>query len=76
MLKSSQPQGLFAWLVTANNTAEPRAIEVGPTTGNLTVVSAGISEGDRIVTDGQYKLQRGAPVSFSSPQAAATGGTK
>jgi hypothetical protein len=30
--------------------------------GDLTVITAGINEGDRVVTDGQYKLQVDAPV--------------
>jgi multidrug efflux system membrane fusion protein len=67
------PQGLFAWTVTANNTAEPRAIEVGATSNDLTVVTAGLREGDRIVTDGHYKLVRNAPVSFTAPQSAEAG---
>src|SRR4051794_26235204 len=45
-------QGLFAWIITANNTAEPRWIEVGPATGNLVIVTSGLNEGDRVVTDG------------------------
>jgi multidrug efflux system membrane fusion protein len=64
-------QGLFAWVVTDKNTAEPRPIEVGPISGNLTIVTAGVNEGERVVTDGQYKLQRGAPVSFGGAQTAA-----
>ncbi len=70
------PQGLFAWTVTANNTAEPRAIDVGATTGDLTVVAAGLREGDRVVTDGHYKLVRNAPVSFAAPQSAEAGRAK
>jgi hypothetical protein len=41
--------------------------------GNLTIVTAGVNEGERIVTDGQYKLARGAPVSFGGAQAAVAG---
>jgi len=67
------PRGLFAWIVAANNTAEPRAIEVGPTSGDLTVVTSGLREGDRVVTDGQYRLARNAPVSFTTPQSAEAG---
>lgn len=36
---------------------EPRQIEVGPSTDDLTIVNTGLTEGDRVVTDGQYKLQ-------------------
>jgi membrane fusion protein, multidrug efflux system len=67
------PQGLFTWIVTATNTAEPRPIEVGPTSGDLTVVLSGVREGERVVTDGQYKLQRNAPVSIAAPRAADAG---
>jgi membrane fusion protein, multidrug efflux system len=67
------PQGLFAWIVTANNTVEPRAIEVGPTTGDLTIIIAGLREGEHVVTDGQYKLQRGAAVTFTVPLSADAG---
>ena len=67
------PQGLFTWIVMDKNTAEPRAIEVGPNSGNLTIVTAGVSDGERVVTDGQYKLQRGATVSIATGQSAAAG---
>jgi membrane fusion protein, multidrug efflux system len=55
-------KGLFAWVVTDDNKAVPRPIELGPVSGDLTVITAGIAEGDRVVTDGQYKLQVDAPV--------------
>jgi multidrug efflux system membrane fusion protein len=67
------PQGLFAWVVTADDTAVVRPIQVGPTTGDLTIITSGISDGDRVVTDGQYKLQPNAPVTVSSPKSAAGG---
>ena len=56
------PQGLFAWIVTPKDTAEPRPIEVGPTTGDLTVITSGLSDGERVVTGGQFKLKRDARV--------------
>jgi membrane fusion protein, multidrug efflux system len=65
------PKGLFAWTVTADDTAVARQIQVGPTAGDLTIVTSGLNEGDRVVTEGQYKLQANAPVSVSSPPAAA-----
>ncbi len=58
------PRGFFAWVVSANNTVEPRQIEVGPSTGDFTVVKTGLTEGDRVVTDGQYKLQPKTEVTF------------
>jgi membrane fusion protein, multidrug efflux system len=67
------PNGLFLWTVTANNLAQPRPIEAGPTYRDLTVVAAGLNGGERIVTDGQYKLQKDAPVTVTSTQAAKSG---
>ena len=68
------PRGPFVWTVTAKNLAESRPIEVGPTYEGLTVVASGLSGGERIVTDGQYKLQRDAPVTVTSPPMAGAGG--
>jgi membrane fusion protein, multidrug efflux system len=64
------PQGLFTWVVTENDTAEPRPIEVGPSTKDLTVVTSGLREGERVVTGGQYKLKRGVPVTVTAPATA------
>jgi multidrug efflux system membrane fusion protein len=60
------PQGLFAWIVNTDNVAEPRRIELGPVSGDLTVINTGVAEGDRVVTDGQYKLQLNARVTVTS----------
>jgi membrane fusion protein, multidrug efflux system len=57
-------KGLFAWVVGDDDKAVPRNIELGPVSGDLTVITAGINDGDRVVTDGQYKLQVGAPVAI------------
>jgi multidrug efflux system membrane fusion protein len=67
------PQGLFTWIVTDGNVAQPRTIQVDATSGNLTIVTSGVAEGERVVTDGQYKLQSNAPVSITSTQVAASG---
>jgi multidrug efflux system membrane fusion protein len=65
------PQGLYAWIVTADNIAVVRQIQVGSTTGDLTIISSGLNEGDRVVTDGQYKLQPNVPVTVGTPPAPA-----
>jgi multidrug efflux system membrane fusion protein len=66
------PQGLFAWTVTTNDTALARPIQVGPTTDDLTIVTSGLEQGDRVVTDGQYKLQTNVPVTVSVPATTAS----
>lgn len=60
------PQGLFVWIVTPKDTAEPRQIKTGPTAGDLTVIISGLGDGERVVTDGQYKLKRNALVTVAS----------
>jgi len=59
------PQGVFTWVVMGNNTAEPRSIAIGPATGDLTIVTSGLAEGERVVVAGQYKLQSKVPVAPS-----------
>jgi multidrug efflux system membrane fusion protein len=62
----SGPKGLFIWVVAGNDTVEPQPIEIGPANGDLTIVAAGLGEGDRVVTAGQYKLQAKAAVVMAS----------
>jgi membrane fusion protein, multidrug efflux system len=69
------PQGLFVWTVTANNIAEPRPVVVGPVSGDLTIITSGLNDGERVVTDGQYKLQTNASVTVTSEKTA-TGGAE
>jgi multidrug efflux system membrane fusion protein len=64
------PQGLFAWVLTANNTAEPRPIEVAESTKDLVIVTSGLKEGERVVTGGQYKLRTSVPVTINLPPTA------
>ena len=68
------PNGLFTWVVKADNTVEPRPITTDAGTGDRTIVTSGIAAGERVVTDGQYKLQTGAAVTITPPHAAAQGG--
>jgi len=64
-------RGLFVWVVNAESIVEPHPIEVGPVSGDLTVIESGLAEGDRVVTDGQYKLQVNARVTIVAPKTAA-----
>ena len=68
------PNGLFIWTVTGKDVADPRPIETGSTYDNLTIVTSGLAGGERIVTDGQYKLQRNATVTYTSPPIAGSAG--
>ncbi|MGA2895478.1 MAG: efflux RND transporter periplasmic adaptor subunit [Xanthobacteraceae bacterium] len=68
------PNGLFTWVVKPDNTVEPRPIKVSLTTGDRTIITSGIDGGERVVTDGQYKLQTNSPVSITAPRSATVQG--
>ncbi len=67
------PQGLFAWVIDQKNAAHAQKIEIGPATDDVTIVESGLADGQRVVTDGQYKLQQGATVSITTPATAREG---
>ncbi len=70
------PQGLFAWIVSTNKTAEPRPLQVGPTTDDVTIVTAGLADGETVVAGGQYRLQPNAPVTIAPPASPTSRGAK
>jgi len=67
------PHGLFTWVVKQDNTVEPRPIQTGATNGNVTIVLSGVEDGERVVTDGQYKLDTNAPVTIAPARTATSG---
>jgi multidrug efflux system membrane fusion protein len=64
--------GPFAYVVKADNTVELRPIKPGPTIEALTVIEAGLQPGERVVRDGQSKLQPGARIAAEAPPTIAT----
>ncbi len=64
------PNGVFTWLVTEQGTVQMRPLKLGPTSGNDVIVETGLDAGDRVVTEGQYKLQQNIPVVDTTPQPA------
>lgn len=66
------PEGNFTFVVDANDTARVQAIHVLGIQDGLAIVDKGLQAGQRIVTDGQYKLKTGVKVTESSPQKAAS----
>jgi multidrug efflux system membrane fusion protein len=56
-------QGRFVFVVTKDNVAEMRPVDVGRTVGEETIILEGLSAGETIVTDGQLRLVPGSHVS-------------
>ena len=61
------PQGTFVYLVDNNSTAQVRPVQLALTQGNTAVIASGLQAGEKVVTDGQEKLQAGSRVSPQSP---------
>jgi membrane fusion protein, multidrug efflux system len=56
------PQGTYVWVIKPDNTAEQRSVEIKPINNEVTIVSSGVDVGERVVLNGQYRLQAGARV--------------
>ena len=61
------PDGTFAYVVDANNTVQMRQLQVALTQGSTAVVASGLQAGEKVVTDGQEKLQAGSRVAPQAP---------
>ncbi len=68
------PNGAYVYVLKADDTAERRAVEIAATQEGVAVVSKGLTAGERIVTEGQYRLTDGAKVKVGAPQQAQLGG--
>ena len=59
------PEGLYAWVVKPDNTADQRSIETTTVNPDVAIVNKGVSTGERVVTEGQYRLETGSRVQAS-----------
>lgn len=67
-------QGPYGYIVKADNTVERRNLEVAATQDGIAVITKGLSVGEKIVADGQYRLTDGAHVRVDRPTASAPAG--
>jgi multidrug efflux system membrane fusion protein len=56
------PNGYYAYVIKADDTVERRVITVGSIQDGLAVIDDGLSSGEKVVVDGQYRLTEGAKV--------------
>jgi len=56
------PQGTYVFVVKPDSTADMRKVTLGMSVGSLSAITDGIQAGDKVVTDGQDKLQPGSKV--------------
>ena len=55
---------LFVWTIGADSKAHRTTVGIGQTQGNRVVLTSGISQGDRVVTEGYQKLGEGTNVAY------------
>ncbi len=77
------PDGEYAWVVQGDDTVKMQKVtNAGVVEGGLVLVSEGLAVGDRVVTEGQFRLKAGskvkplAPGEVAAPTAPAEGAAK
>jgi multidrug efflux system membrane fusion protein len=56
------PNGYYAYIIKPDNTVERRALEVASMQDGLAIITKGLTVGEKVVVDGQYRLTEGARV--------------
>jgi multidrug efflux system membrane fusion protein len=63
------PNGYYAYIIKPENTVERRAVEVASMQDGLAVINKGLTVGEKVVVDGQYRLTEGAKIRASNAPA-------
>lgn len=61
-------EGHFVWVLNNENNVSKKRVKIGIQDNRNVVISAGLSAGDRVVTDGIDRLTEGAKVEVVEPQ--------
>src|SRR5579862_4420614 len=61
------PDGFYVWVIKPDNTAEQRPIEAEPVSEDLAIAKKGLNAGERVVVDGQSRLDVGTRVAIRAP---------
>ena len=56
------PQGSYAYVIKPDMTVEMRPVNVGQIESGIALINEGLTLGEKVVVDGQYKLQPGSKV--------------
>jgi multidrug efflux system membrane fusion protein len=60
------PQGTYVYIVKQDQTAELRPVTVGRVSGEETIITKGVSDGETVVTDGHLRLVPGSRVAIKA----------
>ena len=67
------PTGQYAYVIKEDGTVERRPVEVAAVQDGIAVIGKGLSPGDRVVVEGQYRLTNGVRVKVEAKPAGAAG---
>jgi membrane fusion protein, multidrug efflux system len=67
------PNGHYAYVIKPDDTVERRAVDISSIQDGIAVVTKGLTAGERVVVDGQYRLTEGVRVRPTAPQTGPTG---
>ena len=59
-------QGMFVYVVKADQTAKLRPVKLGPVDGQRQAIAEGLAPGELVVSDGMDRLREGAPVEVTT----------
>jgi len=59
-------EGPYVYMVTADNHAKAQVVHIGSVEGDQTIVASGLSAGETVVTEGQFRLEPDALVHVES----------
>src|SRR3954453_6419899 len=63
-------QGAYVYVINADSTVAVRPVKVAQVSGGQALIDSGLSAGEQVVVDGQYKLQPGMRVTILHGKAA------
>jgi len=58
------PDGLYVWVIKPDNTVEQRPVNAQTVSDSIAVVGKGLAAGERVVLDGQSRLDKGTHVNI------------
>jgi membrane fusion protein, multidrug efflux system len=62
------PDGHYAYIIKPDDTVDRRAVDVASIQDGIAVITKGLSPGERVVVEGQYRLTQGARVKILPPR--------
>jgi membrane fusion protein, multidrug efflux system len=66
------PTGPFTYVLKRDSTVEVRPLHLGESANGMTIVTGGLTQGERVVTTNQYRLQPGSHVRDAASSADAS----